>query len=435
MLKKVLLYLSNIRKMVYINKMRFILCFIGVFVSVGLYSVGLITAESFKKDKLYAIEEADDFSVSIKVENIGNGELDKIFEEQPTIDITNNRYKYIGNRKLSNGRTLDIKACCHGITDMSLITPFYLDNKEYLTCSTKMVAGRFINEADDFEKNSVVVIDEITSLLLFDSIDSIGKKISFREGSFGAVSSEKRDIVKYSVVGVIQSTYEQKKQYVKLLSAINNKKDELPQYVGNIYVPIFAISEQEILQPEERMIYYTYSADGNGIQDIQKTFFSALSEGSSRISYVNSKELSMKRILSEISNMRSLINLGMIILGVLCSINITSIVLFSIKERIPEMAIRRALGATKFEIIFQVFLEMIIVSFTASFIAVVASYLGMWCYSRLALKVYGIWFLVRIDVYKLLLPIFIGMLISAAGSLIPAVYASKTSITKALKFE
>ncbi len=47
----------------------------------------------------------------------------------------------------------------------------------------------------------------------------------------------------------------------------------------------------------------------------------------------------------------------------------------------------------------------------------------------------GFGFLVSIDLHKLLLPLLLGMLTSILSSLIPAIYASKTSITNALKFE
>ncbi len=200
MLKKMVLYFSNIHKMVYINKMRFFLCFIGVFISVGLYSVGLIAAESYKKDKLYAIEEADDNSVSIRVEKVGDAALDDMYGVQPIIDVTRSWHKYLGNRKLTNGGSVDIKVYCHGVTDLSVVTPYFLSNKEYLVSPTKIINGRYISEADDFEKNRVVVIDEITSLLLFESFDSIGKKISFKDGPWGVISFAVKDRKEYSIV-------------------------------------------------------------------------------------------------------------------------------------------------------------------------------------------------------------------------------------------
>ena len=125
----------------------------------------------------------------------------------------------------------------------------------------------------------------------------------------------------------------------------------------------------------------------------------------------------------------------MAVLCIISGISIMSIAMFSVKERVAEIGIRKAFGATGTDIALQIILEMMLLSVIVSIVAVCISFFiskGVELYATRKLLMN---FSVSISNLQLLLPVFTGCLTSFLCSLLPAIYAAKLNVTNALKFE
>ena len=111
------------------------------------------------------------------------------------------------------------------------------------------------------------------------------------------------------------------------------------------------------------------------------------------------------------------------------------IVFFSIKERIPEIGIRRAFGASKTDIAFQLILEMIIIAFIASAAAVATSFYACKIAEIFMVSNLFISFKIRVSAAQLILPVLVGIAEAIVCSIIPSLYAANIKVTDALKFE
>lgn len=150
---------------------------------------------------------------------------------------------------------------------------------------------------------------------------------------------------------------------------------------------------------------------------------------------VITKEALTIGLMNSLANTRLMINLIAVVLCLISGISIMSIVFFSVKERIPEIGIRKAFGATSMDIVFQFVLEIVVIAFITSIISAGITYIGCRIVTYELLSRFCVYFPIRISTIRLLLPVGIGVTEALICSLIPGVFASRVRITKALRFE
>lgn len=151
----------------------------------------------------------------------------------------------------------------------------------------------------------------------------------------------------------------------------------------------------------------------------------------SYITYENQKEL----LEDDLFATKTMLNIITLFLCIISGISIMSITFFAIKERIPEIGVRKAFGATKMDIVFQFIFEMVSVAFITSIIATcIAVLLSKVASSYLYNKMYII-FPISVQAQHLILPVLIGILEAVLCSIVPSLYAAKIKVTEALRFE
>ena len=111
------------------------------------------------------------------------------------------------------------------------------------------------------------------------------------------------------------------------------------------------------------------------------------------------------------------------------------IVFFSVKERIPEIGIKKSLGAGRADILFQFVFEMMLISVIVSFFAAFCAFMCCKFLEGFISEKLFILFTVRVGLADFLSPILLGVLETMVSSLIPGIYASSIKVTEALKFE
>ena len=128
-------------------------------------------------------------------------------------------------------------------------------------------------------------------------------------------------------------------------------------------------------------------------------------------------------------------NLIVLVMCFFSGIAIMSITLFAVKERVPEIGIRKAFGAGISDIVFQILFEIVTVAIFTGTVATGMAYLACCIVSRiLAVRSYVV-LDISISNLRLLLPIVVGTLEAALSAVIPAVYGAKVVVTEALRFE
>ncbi|MGF1490069.1 MAG: ABC transporter permease [Prochloraceae cyanobacterium] len=265
------------------------------------------------------------------------------------------------------------------------------------TSGRRIIKGRFFSNSDFNNYRPVVIIDEFVAKELFATIDPIGQRIFFQNRP-------------YFIIGVVQQRQNFSRQEPRglILMPITTKSILQGRLnINNISVRPLDNRELEAIGKQVKNLlierypgtdYYV----GSNILDIQ----------------------SRQRMLTIVSTI--LLVLGSIALAV-GGVGITNITIASVLERTQEIGLRRALGATKSDVLYQFLLEAALISLFGGTIAIAT--------------VHGITVMVSSNFnlpYQFSLPSAVTALSSAlvvgvGASFIPALRASRLDPVKALR--
>ena len=148
-----------------------------------------------------------------------------------------------------------------------------------------------------------------------------------------------------------------------------------------------------------------------------------------------SKETKRNNLETQLMDAKRILNLISLLLCLLSCLSVISITFFSVKERIPEIGIRKAFGATKMDVVFQFVIEMLIIAFFSSGLAIMLSlFIGRIVEVILDQK-YFISFAFKPTVSNILQPFILGVTEALLCGIIPSLYAANIKVTNSLKFE
>ncbi|MDT9179265.1 MAG: ABC transporter permease [Limnospira sp. PMC 1291.21] len=261
----------------------------------------------------------------------------------------------------------------------------------------RIIKGRFFNSTDVEQYLSVAIVDDVLANHLFDNMDPINQRVYI----------ENRP---YTIVGVIES------------------KDIFPsmQRQGLLMIPLsldMAITGN--LQLDELMI---------GIQDldnVDQIKTQAISILQKRIptqqygDWVNITDiLEQRETLASISQALLVVSIIALLVG---GVGIANVTIAAVIQRTPEIGLKRAIGATRFEIMLQFILEVVIISLGAGILAIAT--------------VHGVTIMVSqrfnlpytIDYNTAKLSLTSSLIIGVSSALFPAIRASKIEPVQALK--
>lgn len=265
------------------------------------------------------------------------------------------------------------------------------------TSGRRIIKGRFFSNSDFNNYRPVVIINEFVAKELFATLDPIGQRIFFQNRP-------------YFIIGVVQQRQNFSRQEPRglILMPITTKSILQGRLnINNISVRPLDNRELEAIGKQVKNLlierypgtdYYV----GSNILDIQ----------------------SRQRMLTIVSTI--LLVLGSIALAV-GGVGITNITIASVLERTQEIGLRRALGATKSDVLYQFLLEAALISLFGGTIAIAT--------------VHGITVMVSSNFnlpYQFSLPSAVTALSSAlvvgvGASFIPALRASRLDPVKALR--
>ncbi len=265
----------------------------------------------------------------------------------------------------------------------------------FLTSGKQKIAGRFFTPADFDNYRPVVVIDLFLAEKLFQGEDAIGQRI-YAEGR------------PYIVVGV-----------VPIEAGAKEPKGEMTVPMS-IYNAITGSRDLGSFQIRPRNL-----EDINNLEDKAVKLLKQRYPDKDFYSYNNVKQILEQKQTLEMAS-RGLTAVGAISL-LIGGVGIANISIAAVMERTPEIGLRLAIGATKWDILLQFILEAAFLSLFGGIVAIVT--------------VHGLTLAVS-DTFKLpykfdretaVLSLGSALLVGVGASFIPALQASNLDPVKALR--
>lgn len=442
MLRKIAFYFKHLMLMSSVNKIRLILTSAGIFVAVFLFSAGIIVSESYYNERLKIVGETAEYTAVISSPENNNDikeSLSEIVSQTPVKDIVTSDNVPVLSVPVHGSTYLTVMARFHGITRTNMILPIICD-EGYLPEKAQLVEGRFISSNDLAENSPVVIIDEFTAELICPDESAVGKSIEIGGKTGGSSvaqdNGEEMQKIQAQIIGVVKNSYVSEQRRLSLKRDLDNIAESNIFTEVSVYCPINMISEW--FPDSAVQIFFIYSFDNSkDYEDFadKAEYISLLNAKKGGAFDISTREALISDLENELSNTKSLLNLIMTVLCVISGISIMSVTFFSVKERISEIGIRKAFGASKVDIVFQFIFEMLIIAF---FVSVTAVCLAYYCCKGaeiyLADKLF-ISFKVNVSLYKLALPVAVGLIEALFSSFVPSIYAANIKVTDSLRFE
>lgn len=212
---------------------------------------------------------------------------------------------------------------------------------------TEMLEGRFLNERDLAERRKVAVIGELVKQTLFGDEDAIGEYVEIRGlayrvvGVFADEGGENELRKVYVPISTAQLVYSQPNRIHMLMFTIGTDDVDASQAIEDRVHRLLA--DRHDVSPDDR----------RGIR--------------TQNNLVNFSRIT--RVFVWIGGFVWFVSLGTLLAGM---IGVSNIMLISVAERTREFGIRKALGATPWNIIRLVLLEGLLISGVAGYAGVVA---------------------------------------------------------------
>lgn len=303
------------------------------------------------------------------------------------------------------------------------IGPVYSTIVSQSMYDTKIVEGRTIQNDDILYHNRVVVISELASMIWF------GEKAAIGEWMELSLTGYEEDKELYQVIGVYKNAVDEE----TVINQVNEAKRKgmsgknillncyIPESIYNEYesakkAGIAAITIEtgtEIEKKQEINNYYST------VKNIQVTFYEE------KVQNVDDMYADMMLI------MRGLMILMMLISG----LNLFNSMMFSIKERVNEIGIRKAVGASSFDIVRQFLFESLFIAILGGMAATL-----FFSFGAAIVQIYFDYCTV-LSVDIVLNSAMIAesfcyvILMSLVFSLIPAIVAARIHIVDAIRFD
>lgn len=443
-IKKNTLYLYHIFRMVFSSPSRFLLSVCELFIGILILTVGSIVMDSYYGRYMENANEFVENSVLLRLD--ASEEFKKVINKLDGTNVVNAVISdapiNICVRKYSNELQCALSTKVVGITNMTDGTVFFAHRDgDVIPVKGNLAYGRWLGAQDSIEGNRVAVIDAFTAKLVFGTEDAVGKILTFNQDSGVMVSLDGNadennfDNAGYEVVGVFQNEKLTADNEMKLNRFLNRGEKNL--YLETyIYVPRLLSGDGNM--PADGGEYYFWKcASGEECYRRADTLSDYCSAGLGQVTEfdISTKDKVLQEVKTEFKPIKSIFLLLLFSLVIISGINTMSTMLFAVKERICEIGIKKALGATKTDICLQFLLEGVVMSITAAVAAMVTAILLS---GALAGVLETILFLRIRVIYKwstFLLSFIVATIYGLIFSFLPSYYGACINVTEALRFE
>ena len=369
------------------NRLRSFLTMLGIII--GISSVIILVG--------FAQGTSDDINSSLK--NLGANVLTvNIYNDDDTTlkykDVKDKSFDFANDVLMTNQtRTMAKKNSNTGSYTLVGATSNFLSvNKLALS------SGRDIADLDVENASNIALIGSDVSSDLFNGLNPIGDKIYLNSKY-------------YTVVGVLSS-------------ASSSNSD----YDSAIITPITSYAKTT----SDDAISTMYFVGDEELKNTSMMEPMSIRQLSTLISSDNIEVVTQDSVSSTVSDIDSMTTLLISLIGVISlivsGIGVMNIMIVSVSERTREIGVRKAIGATDFDILKQFLIEAILLTTFGGILGVLVGYIF-----NFISKFIGLSFVVNIEV--VIISLIFSILIGIVFGIIPAMRASKLKPIEALKYE
>lgn len=393
-----------------------LLTIIGLVLSVIIINMTFILTESILKKQLMGYEIYKKENI-ILLQGISKWEIVDCIAQNMLVNIKYEIWKEEGNIA---GTDIIVNKILLDKEDNFYNLPLNIEEKTRYY--SKLLYSQTL-EAKDINDKSII-IDEYLSQIVFGTKNSVGKKIYITTNTIDNDIHMETIAVQgysaYTIAGIVKGSEEDKKGYKQF------KENQDITRIFNVYIPCkgdIIASDTENLQVFLQSSEFTY-------QELSDKIYSILYDYNWKEEYeiwnYDSLIFSIMDMLRLYKNALYKINIGLVVIN---SLYIMTIVLFSIKERVSEIGIRKSLGATNIDIIEQFVFEGLCYGIISGIVGgIIVAFISM---TLTMLDICKLYQEIQIYIDTLAIAIITGVF----SSVIPAYYASNIKIVEAMKFE
>jgi putative ABC transport system permease protein len=417
---------------IWTNKARSILTMLGIIIGITSVVTLMAMGEGVKKEVKKTINDfGSDYIYIIPGDVKSMTESSSSTSSQSSDLGSNSLHSSMGNpmsfisTDIFNQKDIDEIKKIDGVeyvTPMAMVTGYLKSNdklvspiimgvepeitKVFTSFDTK--TGRFINSDDMNNKNHVIIVSRaFVDALIGKNENGVGKKINL-------INQDKDN--EYEIIGVIEKTdtssiFSSEMDSMALIPYTTAKNDYFPDKENYFRLGAKAYSGINLKD-------ITKKIEDNLLQRHQKQDFSVLTPED------------MMGMLDTIVNLlTTFISAIAAISLVVGGVGIMNIMLVSVTERTREIGLRKAVGATDWEILFQFLIEAVIISLIAGLLSLgivqIVSY-----FVEKNINIHPV-----ITSYALVLSISVCVIVGLVFGLAPAIRASRKNPIDALRYE
>ena len=401
------------------NRLRLCLTVMGVTIGALLYLLGATFINSYTQSKYDEFNGFSNNAVYI------TGSLTKQMRDQLKIQFPGAKFTtfYTGYNSEevvleAGGIRITAAPFVYGCDNPCTMLPLPTGGR--VVYDTRIVKGRDITADDLAVRRRCVVISELAAELLLPGVEPCGRQIQL---SILGAEGEKEA---YTVVGVYKNTPVEDALRERILKA---KPNSGVSVTLNCYTPSTIYSGPEYQAVQGNQIVFGDDGGKSMYSSLKSVFegYEAVNIYSYESLYNETTELN--------ASMNSALSIAIIIIMVISGLNIMNSMIFSIRERIPEIGIRKTVGADNVDIVRQMIIEGCITVLIGAFIALILTVLGLiftnLYLNSLPIAEFRVHFSLRIVARMFCFVLLQGIF----ASVIPAVYASKIQIVDAIRFD
>lgn len=430
--------IKNYWKKMYRSSSRMILTLFGLILAVVILMLGMIVCETFleaQQEDLAPYRASNGVLVDAKK----NAEVYKYFKsnEEYNVGLEISDGKMDKFAEFRNGlKTAEIFGNEVFVDENMNLSMTRTDRYESSRYSSKLLKGRLINQEDIAQEKRVMVISEALAVVLFDKEDPIGKEVKFWVYSEDGLESVYE---RFEIVGVIASSKADKekiKDMKKFLSGdetLNEAEAQIFEF--NFYAPYSVKLIDKTVEETQNMTLVFTDTEKN-YRDITSSIMNgSRTEIDMDIDWITNADTMYSQNAEAIKNTQNIMLFAVLLIFIISGVSITNTMLFSVKERINEIGIRKAIGAFNSDIVGQFIFEGFVYGVLSSIIGI---FISVAIASHAFLLLNGTLFTVDklvISKEAIILSMAAAVLVGVLASIIPAIYSSKIKVADALRFE
>lgn len=407
------------------NRFRFVLTISGFALGLLVLLCGIEVSNAYAEDKYNKLQTIDENLMMV------SGEA--------CLDLTDAIYKLNASKCQYSYNYYKISKDCGGSTylykgnslsyNLSLMAVSYgfengyqliKESDLYFCSKNKLLYGAAFSEEEYENGDSVCVLERSTATILFGKENAVGEDLQV--GIEGYTYC-------FRVVGIVEDSLGSQNSNLKVNAELRNGGEliidrsiivPLPwydsYYKGNnrsSSVAIFQFPDEDVSAGKGILLRSNYKTDNTEKIDYYSVWFS-VNESTQIINGIFNAVLALVTLVA-----------GLMVMNTL---------MFSIKERIREIGIKRALGAKSKDIVTEMIIESIIQGVVAYILSVLLASILFMVGSYICVYMIGFngWIYLRKSTYLI---VFLIMLVeSILFSIIPCVYATKIRATDAIAF-